>query len=141
MRKYLFDTNAISLAYDDALPEKWARPWREVRVGMRSLLLFEPLVSEIYYKNIPKYGKKTSRDKIFWLKSLPHTQIYLIDDNDAINAGNIKVRYPGGLSLVDCYLLAIAKANNAKIFTTDYGLRDVARSMGVNVDYLPLPKR
>ncbi|MDO9537382.1 MAG: PIN domain-containing protein [Thermoplasmata archaeon] len=140
MKHYLFDTNAISLAFDNALPEKWVRPWKEVRMGNGRLLLFEPLVSETYYKNIPKYGKKASKDKIYWLKSLPKTKIHQIDDNDAINAGDIKVQYSRKLSLVDCFLLAVAKANSAKVFTTDPSVRDTARDMNINIDYLPLPK-
>jgi len=140
MKHYLFDTNALSLAFAEALPEKWVRPWKETRAGHRGLLLFEPLVSETYYKNIPRYGKKISKDRIFWLKSLPRSKMHQIDDNDAIRAGDIKVQFPGNLSLVDCFLLAVAKTNNAKIFTTDYGVRDAARKMKIEVDYLPLSR-
>ena len=76
------------------------------------------------------------------LKSLPKTKIHKLDDNDAINAGNIRDQYHSHyrLSLVDCFLITVAKANNAKIITTDHSVRDVARKMKVNVDYLPLLK-
>jgi len=141
MKKYLFDTNSISLTFDNTLPEKWLRPWKEVKAGTGGLVLFEPLISETYYKNIPKHGKKTSKDNIYWLKSLPKTKIHQLDDNDAINAGDVKIQYKQfGLSLVDCFLIIVAKANNAKIITTDHGVRDVARKMKVKVDYLPLAR-
>lgn len=141
MKKYLFDTSSISLTFDNTLPEKWKRSWKEVKAGSGGLVLFEPLVSETYYKNIPKYGKKASKDNIYLLKSLPKTKIHQLDDNDALNAGDIKDQYYHyRLSLVDCFLITVAKANNAKIFTTDYSVRDVARKMKVKVDYLPLPK-
>lgn len=142
MKRYLFDTNSISLTFNNLLPEKWIRFWKEVRMGNCGLLLFEPLISETYYKNIPKYGKKTCKDYIIWLKSLPKTKIHQINDKDAINAGDIKVQFSKyGLSLVDCFLLSIAKLHRAMVFTTDHSIRDVAREMNVKVSFLPLPKR
>ncbi len=141
MKKYLFDTNAISLTFNRNLPEKWIRPWKEVKAGTGGLVLFEPLISETYYKNIPKHGKKKSKDDIYLLKSLPKTKIHQLNDNDAMNAGDIKIQYKQyQLSLVDCFLITVARANNAKIFTTDHNLSNVARKMNVKVDYLPLAK-
>lgn len=142
MKRYLFDTNSISLAFDNTLPEKWARFWKEVRMGNSGLLLFEQLLSETYYKNISKYGKAACKDKIIWLKSLPKTEIYQLDDNNAISAGNIKVEFSKyRLSLVDCFLLSVAKVRGAMVLTTDRSVRDVAKKMNVNVNFLPLPKK
>ena len=142
MKRYLFDTNSISLTFDNVLPEKWIRFWKEVRMGNSGLLLFEPLISETYYKNIPKYGKKACKDKIMWLKSLPKTKIHKLDNNDAIRAGDIKVQYSEyGLSLVDCFLLTVAKVHSAMVFTTDHDVRDVAREMNVKVSFLPYTKK
>jgi predicted nucleic acid-binding protein len=110
-------------------------------MGNCCLLLFEPLISETYYKNIPAYGKKDCKDKILWLKSLPKTKIHQIDDNDAIRAGDIKIQYQKyKLSLVDCFLLSAAKSNGSLVFTTDHRLRDVAKKMNLNVKYLPFTK-
>jgi len=77
MNRYLFDTNSISLAFNGAIPEKWSRFWREIRMGNRGLLLFEPLVSEIYYKNILEYGKKPCKDKILKCKQIRITKVRL----------------------------------------------------------------
>ena len=140
MKKYLFDTNTISLWIDNSLPEKWIRPWKEIKMGYSNLLLFEQLISETYYKNIPKHGKKYCKDKILWLKGLPNKNIHIIDNKDAFNAGDIKIQYKDKLSLVDCFVITIAKTNGAKVFTTDYFVRDIARKMKINVDYLPLKK-
>ena len=68
MKRYLFDTNAISLTFDNTLPDKWIRHWKEVKAGTGGLVLFEPLISETYYKNIPKHGKKRSKDNIYFFK-------------------------------------------------------------------------
>jgi len=45
------------------------------------------------------------------------------------------------LSLVDCFLLSVAKVNGARVFTTDHKLRDAAKKMKVNISYLPFMKR
>ena len=140
MKRYLFDTNAISLWLDNKVPEKWIRPWKEIKMGNGNLILFEQLISETYYKNIPKYGKKKCKEKIMWLKNLPNKYLHTINNKDAFNAGDIKNEYKNKLSLVDCFLITIAKAKNAKIFTTDYSMRDIARKMKINVDYLPFKK-
>ena len=141
MKQYLFDTNSVSLTFYNSLPEKWKRYWKEVRMGKCGLLLIEPLISEIYYKNIPKLGKKKSKDHIFWLKSLPQTKIHQLDDNDAIKAGDIKVQYSRyKLSLVDCFILSVAKDHNAVVFTTDYQMKYVSSKIKVNVNFLPLFK-
>ena len=141
MKRYLFDTNAISLWFDNSLPEKWLRQWKEIKIGNSTLLLFEQLISEAYYKNIQKYGNKKSRDNIFFLKSFPNSYIYKIKDKDALSAGDIKVKNNKyKLSLVDCFLIAIARTNRAEIFTTDPSIRDVAKKMKISVNYFPLKK-
>ena len=141
MKRYLFDTNSISLTFNDSLPEKWRRFWKEIRMGSKGLLLFEPLISEIYYKNIPKHGKQNCKNKIIWLKSLQKTEIHQLNDRDAINAGDIKIQFSKyGLSLVDCLILTVAKSNGAMVFTTDPSVRNVARKLNVNVSFLPFEK-
>ena len=138
MKKYLFDTNAISLTFDGTLPEKWVRLWKEVRMGNSELLLFEPLISEMYYKNIPKHGKTKCKDKIYWMKSLSNSTIHPLDDNDAFRAGDIKNQYKKfGPSIVDCFLLSVAKVNGAMIITTDPTVKFVAKEMNVKFSYLP----
>ncbi len=138
MRRYLFDANAISLLILGTPPEKWFRRWKEIKERRRVLLLFEPLISEVFYKNTSKHGRKSCMDKILWLKSLPNVEIHRMNDNDAFNAGKIKVDFARyGLSLVDCFLLSIGKYQGSTIFTTDHEVRDVARKMRVNVDFLP----
>lgn len=138
MKKCLFDTYAVSLMLSGGLPEKWIRYANEVRKGERILLLFEPLISEIFYKNEPKFGISTCREKIYWLKSLPKVEIHKLTDTDALDAGEIKIRNSQyDLSLVDCYLLSIGKRRNSIILTTDHGVRDVGKKIGVEVNYYP----
>lgn len=139
MKKCIFDTNAVSLMFSENLPEIWDMYFKQVRKGERILLLFEPLISEIFYKNEPNFGISVCKDKIYQLKALPRVEIHRLNDNDAINAGEIKVRYSKyDLSLVDCYLLSIGKSRKCMIITTDHNVRDVGKKIDVEIKYHPL---
>ena len=138
MKRYLFDTSAISLLLDGNVPEKWQRPWADVRAGRGRLILFEPLLSETYYKNVQKHGKRAAKRRLLWLKALPESTVLPLDDNDAMAAGDIKVEQSSlSLSLVDCFALAVAKSHGAMVVTMDHSLRDVARRIGVRCSFIP----
>ncbi len=64
MKKYLFDTNVYSLIFSESVPEKWTRYWNEVRSKKKKLIIFEMLVSEIFYKNSSEYGFKAMRENL-----------------------------------------------------------------------------
>ncbi|OQX18117.1 MAG: hypothetical protein BWK75_06890, partial [Candidatus Altiarchaeales archaeon A3] len=109
MTEYLFDTNVLfCLLYGNiSIPQKWSQFWNQVRNKQAGLILIAPVVSEIYYKNVPKFGEKKVKDKILWLISL-NKELPSLDYDDAIKAGAIKIRNPNHLSLVDCFILAVA---------------------------------
>jgi len=123
---------------DERTPEKWIPIWRKIRDGHQNLLLIAPLISELYYKNAPSFGKKRVKKKIDWVKKLHRADVHKLDYNDAINAGEIKVNYTRyGLSLADCFLLAVGKRFGAMIVTTDLQIKNVARKMKANVSFIP----
>ena len=70
MKKYLFDSNVYSLIFSENIPEKWVRYWKEVRSGTKKLIIFEMLISGIFYKNSRKYGFRMMREKLEWIKYL-----------------------------------------------------------------------
>ncbi|MEW5761487.1 MAG: PIN domain-containing protein [Candidatus Thermoplasmatota archaeon] len=141
MRSYLFDTNAISLILSDALPEKWSRYWKEVKYGIKKVILFEGLVSEIFYKNAPEFGFRLMKKKLEWIKSLPKSDVVRITDEDAFQAGEYMVKLRNfGLSLIDAYILTLAQKNTAIIITSDIALKQASKIVGVECDYLPLRK-
>ena len=49
MKKYLFDTNVYSLIFSESVPEKWTRYWKEVCSKKKQLIIFEMLISEIFW--------------------------------------------------------------------------------------------
>lgn len=135
MRGYLFDTMVHVIACD-SVPEKWRRQWKEIQSGNKSLFLFEPLIAEIFYQLYKIIGDKHSRERIFWLRALENTKIVELDDEMAFEAGRLQNEF-NGISLVDAFSLTIAKRKGAKIFTSDRVIRDAARNIEVDVDYLP----
>ena len=137
MRRYLIDTGALSLILSGDVPEKWRRHWDDIKFGEAQMILIEPLVCEVYYKNVPQRGKRGTLDRILWLKSLPQITIYEPDDNDALFAGDLKLRHPSALSIVDCFILAATRSTRARLITTDHSMRDAARRVGLRVDWLP----
>lgn len=139
MRNYLFDTNVFSLLFLDKIPEKWSRYWKEIREGSKKLIIFEMLISEILYKNSKKLGLEKTKDKILEIKSLRNSVIIPVDDNDAFSSGGYMLKLNKfGLSHVDSYILTLSKRCNARIVTTDPGLKNAGKNIGVEVDYLPL---
>lgn len=137
MRGYLFDT-MVHIAACDSLTEKWLRHWKEATtVGNKSLLLFEPLIAEIFYQLSRQKGEKAASDRILWLKGLPTMTMVKLDDNIAMDAGRYRKRGEFDISLVDAFSLAISKKERAELFTTDHGIRDAGKKIRVKVNYLP----
>jgi predicted nucleic acid-binding protein len=124
MKKYLFDTYVYSLIFSEDIPDKWVRYWKEARYGTKKLIIFEMLISEIFYKNSKKYGFKAIREKLEWIKYLPASEIVNINNSDAFQAAEYMVSLRRfGISLTDSYILAIARKHHARIVTTDGELK------------------
>jgi len=87
MRNYLFDTGVFSLLFSEKLPEKWLRYWTEIRNGTKNLVLFEFLISELFYKNSLLHGFQKTTDRIMQIKSLGASRIVGIEDNEAFAVG------------------------------------------------------
>jgi len=136
MRGYLFDT-MVHMVACNSIPEKWRRQWKEATVGNKSLLLFEPLIAEIFYQLTRQKGESAAVNRILWLKGLPTITMVKLDDNIAMDAGRFRRRREFNISLVDAFALAISKKKRAELFTTDHGIRDAGKKIGVNVNYLP----
>jgi len=82
------------------------------------------------------------RDEILILKSFPKVEMYIPDDNDAFMAGDIKTQYrKHNLSLVDCFIISIARRKRAVVFTTDNAINKVGKDLNVTVNYLPFISR
>lgn len=140
MRSCIFDTPVISMILSDKLPEKWIKHWQSIRAGNKKLILFEPLIYEVFSKNAQKYGLSRCKKKILFLKSL--AQIIDLTDKEALLAGEYKIKHTEcNLSLVDCFILAVSSNYGSTIVTTDDGIRHASKKIGLDIDHLPLKSR
>lgn len=138
VHKYSFDTGFLTLALTDSLPEKWARPWNEVRKQGKVCYIIEPVIMETYYQLMAKKGidKENAKDIIMKIKSLESINIPVLDNNVSFRAGLYHMRFK--LSFVDSFILAIANKLKLKIYTTDGSLKIAAKNIKVLYDYLPI---
>lgn len=138
MARYLLDTGFAVLALTDNLPEKWTRPWSEIRKGLKDGLVIEPVIAEIYFQLLRKgVDREKARALIIKMKGL--VQVMNIDDETAISAGHNRIRFGElSLSLVDCLLLAVGSKYKTKIYTTDERLKIASRRMNIPCDCLPV---
>ena len=142
MNGYLIDTNVLSwLLYENNIPEKLLKYWNQIQNKQSRLILIAPVVSEIFYKNAPNIGDEKTEYEIWKLVNSLNPKLYSLGYNDAIKAGAIKIKYSGRkkdeLSLVDCFLLAVAKRYKTSIITTDHSIDNIGRNMNIDVRYLP----
>jgi len=75
---------------------------------------------------------------IYWDQFLPGSEILNITNADAFQAAEYKVTlHRFGISLVDSYILTIARKHNARVVTTDIGIKQAGKTIRLDVDYLP----
>lgn len=141
-RKYLLDTGFITLTLTDKLPEKWRRPWQEIKTFPQKIAcIIEPIFAEAYQQLLKKEGINKQSAKKYIMKIKPIIFILPIDNNDSFRAAQYRIKYESkksSLSLVDSFLLAVAKRYKLKIYTTDLGLKEAAKKEGIQCNYLPL---
>ncbi len=72
------------------------------------------------------------------IKYLQSSEIVNITNNDAFQAAEYKVNlHIFGISLVDSYILTLARKHHARIVTMDTGIKKAGKKIGLDVDYLP----
>ena len=136
---YLFDTGFLTSALTDSLPEKWIRPWNEIIKRGKAGYIIEPVIAETCYQLMTKKGinKEMSKNHIMRIKSLDSMNILDLNDNDSFKASLYRTRFSKfSLSLVDCFILAVANRLKLKIYTTDEPLKRVAKKINVQYNYL-----
>ncbi|MEW6619906.1 MAG: PIN domain-containing protein [bacterium] len=137
MTNYLFDTMIlVAIICQKKVPEKWYCIWQQIQEKTKKLLLFEPLIAEVFYQLIKIKQEHFVKQDILKIKGLPCTSIIKLDDNLSFKAG--KIHYQSqNISLVDAFSLCIAERYKAIIFTTDYSLKKSAEKLNIKTSYLP----
>ena len=139
MTKYLFDTGFLVPAILNELPEKWYRPWKEVRSGIKTGYTIEPVIAEVYYQLLKRGFTKDNARNIIFQKIKTTLAIIDIDNNISISAGYYYMRFRDlKLSYTDCFLLVTAKRDRMKLYTTDSKIKRASKELGVLCEYLPI---
>ena len=122
--KLVLDAGAISLHFVDHPGVR--KYFDAISSGRCDGLIHSINLAEFYYKACQKSGKQTADT---WYYQLKDSELSIIAENGYTRAAGLeKCRQSNKLSLADCFALALAKAENALLITTD---RELAKAPGV----------
>ena len=116
------DAGALFLHFTDHSGVR--RYFDEVISGRSKGLISSFNLAEFYYKTCQKLGKQTADT---WYFQVMESGLLVVHREELVRlAGLEKCRQSHGLALADCFALALAKAENALLLTTDSELANVA---------------
>jgi len=120
---YTFDTGPLFLYFGEDLRAK--KLLDEVESGRAEGSTCEPNLVELYYKTCEKMGRETARIRYL---SIRRSKVTVFAPNETLSrsAGELKCRHRGKLSLVDAYVLAVAKENRSTLITSDPRISELA---------------
>uniref|UniRef100_A0A7C1GP81 Type II toxin-antitoxin system VapC family toxin n=1 Tax=Thermofilum adornatum TaxID=1365176 RepID=A0A7C1GP81_9CREN len=117
--KLVFDTGPLLLYF--AGDKQVEVLFNEINADRAEGYTSELNLAELYYKMCAKFGRKDAEVRI---TSFRFSKILTlpIDDQLTREAGYLKCTYGDSISLVDAYILALAKRLKGTLITTDYRL-------------------
>jgi predicted nucleic acid-binding protein len=127
--RLVLDAGVLSLHFVD---HPGVRKYFDAIITRRSDGLIHVVnLAEFYYKTCQKSGKQTADT---WYYQLRNSELSIVDRAELERvAGLEKCRQSPGLSIADCFALALSKAENALLLTTD---TELARAKGVNARHI-----
>jgi predicted nucleic acid-binding protein len=128
--KLVLDATVLSLHFAD---HAGVRRYFIIISGQSRGLVSSFNLAEFYYKTCQKLGKQTAD---MWYFQVRNSELGIINREELVKvAGLEKCRQSRKLSLADCFALALTKAEDALLITTD---SELAKASGVNVTYIKL---
>ena len=121
-RRYVLDAGILALYFAGRMNVK--RYIDEVYSGGAEAFMCEVNVAEFLYNYAGIFGWEAALSRHALLRNSPIV-IVGVDEDLTINAAKLKLKYYNVLSLADCYLIALAKKNKAKVITTDQDIKEV----------------
>jgi len=121
-RRYVLDAGVLALYFAGRRDVK--KYIDEVYGGRAEAFMCEVNVAEFLYNYARIFGWDAALSRHTLLRNSP-INIVSVDEDLTINAAKLKLKYYNVLSLADCYLIALAKKNKAKVLTTDQDVKDV----------------
>lgn len=125
----VLDAGALTLHFiDDPRVEGYIN---DVEDGRTTGYISAFNLTEFYYKTCQKLGRQTADARYYQIR---RTSLQIAKDDDLVRgAGLEKCRQPLGLSLADCFALALAKRERATLLTTD---RELSKAQGIETKLL-----
>jgi len=114
--RYTFDTGPLFLYFGEDLRAK--KLLDEVESGRAEGSTCEPNLAELYYKTCEKMGRETARIRYVSVRRSKVT-VLAPSENLSRSAGELKCKHRGKLSLVDAYVIAVAKQQGSLLITSD----------------------
>ena len=120
--RFALDTGAFSLHFgnDPQVRETMSA----VLKGNAEAHTCELNMAEHYYKTCEKSGRDVAIITTSSIRETP-IQIHSIDPTLTMEAGSLKCKYRGKISLADSYIMAVAKTYNCRLVTTDPVLKEI----------------
>jgi predicted nucleic acid-binding protein len=127
--KLVLDAGVLTLHFADYISVR--RYFEEIIIGRCEGLISSVNIAEFYYKTCQKFGKQTADT---WYFQLKNSELGIVHREELVRAAGLeKCRQSPKLSLADCFALALAKAENALLITTD---RELARVKDVRTKHV-----
>ena len=113
--KLVLDAGVLSLHFADH--EGVRKYFDAIITGRSNGLMSSFNLAEFYYKSCQKFGKQTADT---WYFQLRNSELTIVHRDELVRAAGLeKCRQSPKLSLADCFVLALAKAESALLITTD----------------------
>jgi len=114
-KRYVIDAGALALYFAGSKDVKYFID--EVYSGGAEAFMCEVNVAEFLYNYARVFSWESALVKHALLRNSP-ISILSVDESLTTDAAKLKLRHHNRLSLVECYLIALAKQKKAKIITT-----------------------
>ena len=121
-RSYVFDTGALYLYFTG---DKNLKPiFKDIEGGLSDGITSELNSAELYYKTCENLGRDAA---LIRYRSLLQSSVIVIapDDDLSLNAGQLKCAHRNKLSIVDAYVISLAKRVRGILYTTDARICDL----------------
>ena len=127
--KFVLDAGALFLHFVD---HPGVRKYFDAIIARRCDGLIHGInLAEFYYKTCQKSGKQTADT---WYYQLRNSELLIVENDELVRSAGIeKCTQSPKLSLADCFALALARAENALLITTD---QELAKARGVSARHV-----
>ncbi|BAK54456.1 type II toxin-antitoxin system VapC family toxin [Sulfurisphaera tokodaii] len=127
-KKIIFDTSFFHV-YFSGLNDETKETMEEVYMGKSQGYTIDLNLAEFLYTYGKLKGLEEARVRLSLILNSP---IKIVSTNRelALRAGELKVKYQN-LSIVDCFIVALAEKENAVVYTTDSGIERVYKNTKV----------